>query len=226
MYLHAAPDPPPAPSDGLIFCPVTLLDCTPEEADACACSHWFSKEAWIGHVSAAMHQPQAALTLTVSTTPCVLCPRLALSHCAICSACKTAALKSCDRGCSSSTCLSSCFLCINNSKFAAISRKTGLSHGVPLRVASRKYLLWMLRARILVVTQLLAAGIAFRTPKAGRKMFNVSTVIGSASLVRRVRIDLHPARRRTSGWFARRMRVRMLSGSLQIPNHARNAARA
>lgn len=62
----AGPDPAPPPAGiSSIFCPVLMDDCSIEDADAPACGHWFSKEAWVGHLQQAMSEPRTALTLKV-----------------------------------------------------------------------------------------------------------------------------------------------------------------
>ena len=62
----ADPDPPVAPTSPTIFCNVTYQEVPVSSADACACGHWFSQEAWKGHIEAAITtEPKSALTLKV-----------------------------------------------------------------------------------------------------------------------------------------------------------------
>lgn len=67
----AGGDPPPAPPLGTtVYCGVTMEEVPVEDADACACGHWFSAAAWQGHVTAAMAEPRAALLLTCMEDGC------------------------------------------------------------------------------------------------------------------------------------------------------------
>lgn len=71
-----AGDPLPTPSDlplnadGTFTCPVTLEDVPPNDIDGLPCGHWFSREAWRGHIASAMADPQGAVVLRCLSGDC------------------------------------------------------------------------------------------------------------------------------------------------------------
>jgi hypothetical protein len=76
-------DPPPAPPEPMMLCPITYVDVPYRDADALPCGHWCSKEAWRGYLASVMTEPRTVLSARCPVDgdcPEVVGPRLFLAH--------------------------------------------------------------------------------------------------------------------------------------------------